>query len=223
MSDRCVLCGRDLTPTETRTCLRCLGRARRDLHTVARLFALLPALLGRPDGATLGAVMGGRSDAAGLPGGDVLAMLGPGAESGQGLPSDPPAVAFELGTWVEVWAEARSEPLPRSTSVACSVGWLSARTGWAAAHLDAFDEYAADLARIVGRLEVVTGMHDRPEVGPPCPYCRDADLLRHFTDQGLADEWVCARCERAFGYAQYVLALRAQLESARMESQRVAG
>lgn len=210
----CIVCSHDLEPSETRTCLRCLSSVRRDLHTTERLFKLLPQLLGRPDGATLDSVLGGRSDAAALPGGDVLVMLGPGSASHCGDPSDPPAVAFELATWVEVWADWRGETPPADVTVPASVGWLSPRAGWAAARLDPFDEFAWDLARIRARLEDVTGMSDRPEVGPPCPYCRTADLLRAFTDRGLADDWSCPACRRTFSYPQYLLAVRSALVTA---------
>lgn len=213
------MCSRELKPEETRTCLPCLGNTRRQLHQIGRLYALLPSMLGRPDGASMGAVMGGHSDEAALPGGAVLAMLGPGAPGGDGRPDDPPAVAHELATWVEDWAEIRGEHPPTSAKVATSVDWLSRRAGWAAGTHDAYDEFACDLRRILGWLEAHTGTSDRAEVGPPCPYCRTSNLLRAFTEHGLADEWECRSCDRDFTYAQYMLALRAQIEDAQKVSE----
>lgn len=210
MTAPCLLCHRPLHPTDTRTCVVCLGHVRRQLRDLARLHALLPAFLAHYDSPSLGSIGGHSSDHA-LPGGDALAMLGPGAGNGLGQADDPPAVAFELWTWTADWAETRDEPPPTPT-VTVTVPWLSRRAGWAADHHDAFDEFAADLARIVARLEQVTHSGDRPEKGPPCPYCRTADLQRDFTDRGLPDDWRCPACRRDFNYAQYVLALRAEVE-----------
>jgi hypothetical protein len=207
----CILCARDLAGTEIQTCVRCLGRVRSGLVRVERLFALLPAMLTDMSGSGLTVLVRGE-DLHGLPAEDVLVMLGPGSPSGSGHPSDPPAVAFELAWWARDWAEVRGEASGLPVSVPQSVAWLSQRAGWAAAHHPAFDEFASDVRRIMLRLEDVTAMSERPETGPPCPYCR-ASLLREFTDRGLADDWLCPRCRRAFGPAQYLLAVRAALEA----------
>jgi len=206
---------------ELRTCLRCLAEVRRDLVTVGRLFALLPSMLGHLPGGQLDSIMG-QGNEPGMPGGDILAMLGPGsAATGDGgdlvgrpagEPLDPPPVSFELGTWVEGWSERRRETVRLSATVAAKVEWLSVRAGWASEHHEAFPYFASDVRRIVARLEDATGTSERPEHGPPCPYCR-ASLLREWTDQGLADDWVCGRCRRAFGPAQYRLAVLASLEA----------
>jgi hypothetical protein len=239
MTSACVVCGFDLVPTEIRTCALCVSLVRLDLTQVEHCFALLPSMLGRPDGASLGAVMGGLSGEAALPGGDVLAMLGPGGERGEGLPSDPPAVAFELWQWREDWAEIRGEAhdhetyaqagiqvLPeragrsvtpghgsRGHSVPALVAWLGLRLSWAGSHHPAFDCFAADMARIRFRLELVTEMVDRPERGESCPYC-GVTLLREYGNQGRVDDWWCRRCRLAFDEAQYRLAVAQALAGA---------
>lgn len=213
MTDRpCLLCHRSLHPTDTRTCVACLGHVRRQLRDLARLHALLPAFLAHYDSPSLGNIGGHSSDPA-LPGGDALAMLGPGASGGHGQVDDPPAVPFEMHNWCVTWAEQRpgDEP-PRTQLVDVTVDWLSVRAGWAADNSADFDYFEADITRIIARLEQVTHSGDRPEKGPPCPYCRTADLQRDFTDHGLPDDWRCPACRRDFNYAQYVLALRAEVE-----------
>jgi hypothetical protein len=208
----CLLCHHPLAPTELRTCTRCLGLVRRHLRTISQLHRMLPHLIGLLPAPVVGFKAKGADTP--LPGGDLLVMLGPGSPAGEGQADDAPAVAFELWQWAVDWAEIRGEPQPPTPGVPEAVGWLSTRAGWAAAHHDAFDEFAADLARIVRHLETATGLSDRPEVGPPCPYCRTASLLRYVTDQGFSDDWTCPACRRDFSYAQYVLALRAAVEDA---------
>lgn len=213
MARLCVICAYDLAPTELQACALCVSLVRLDLTQIEHCYALLPGLLGVPDGASLGAVMGGLSGEAALPGGDVLAMLGPGAECGEGHPSDPPAVAFELWSWAVDWSAYRSEDsrlVP--TRVPDLVGWLGGlRLSWAMSYHMAAAEFAGDMARIRARLEVVTAMDDAPERGETCPYC-GGTLQREYGNQGRVDDWACPRCHRAFNEAQYLLALRAALE-----------
>lgn len=216
----CIVCRRSLAPTERQCCLRCLSTLRRDLAKIESLFGMLPSVLARLPAGTVDSVLGRGSGEPPLPGGDALAMMGPGSaatgDGGElvghraGEPVDPPAVSFELGTWVEDWCEIRHEVGRRPVTVRGQVGYLSSRAGWASDHHPAWDEFSSDVRRIVARLEDVTGTSERPEHGPPCPYCR-ADLEREFGDQGLADDWQCPRCRRAFGPAQYLLAVRASL------------
>lgn len=209
----CLLCARSLEATEVRTCLRCLSLTRRRLRDLPGLVALGEALLAAPSGPSWDDGRGGGDE---LPGGDLLVMLGPGAPSGSGHPADPLPVVVTLATWVRDWAETRGEgPLP-SPSVADLCGWLSARAGWAAAQHDAFDEFDGDLARMVVALEDATGAGDRLETGAPCLDCR-ALLVRDWHPRtGRADSWACPRCRRRYDAAQYVLAVRDQLEQARV-------
>ena len=212
MTGRCLVCTAPLSAAELRTCLTCLSEVRGGLLRLERLFAELPSLFANLGAASaLDSVLARGGDDATLPGGDVLVMLGPGSSSHAGSPTDPPAVTFELWSWAGDWCEVRREdPAKVPTGVPALADWLSVRAGWAADHHPAFDEFASDVRRIVVRLEDVTGRSDRPEKGPPCPYCR-ASLLREWTDAGLSDDWVCTRCRRAFNPPQYRLAVMASL------------
>jgi hypothetical protein len=201
----CVLCGFDLAPVELQTCQVCVGLVRLDLTQIEHCYALLPGLLGAPDGASLGAVMGGLSGEAALPGGDVLAMLGPGAEHGEGDPADPPAVAFELGWWAGDWWMVRGESGAVPADVPGLVAWLGTRLGWAMSHHPAAAYFAADMARIRGFLEAATSMVNTPERGATCPYC-GATLLRAYEDTGRrcahrAPDWRLGTVSLPRGYA----------------------
>ena len=211
---RCVVCSRPLAPDEVQSCLRCLGRVRRELARVPELVALLPWGFDAPVSQRLDSGRGSGERA--LPGGDALVMLGPGSDARDpgARRDDPPAVLFELDRWCVDWAELRDEasPWPVSLSGACS--WLSVRAGWAAGQHPAFEEFADDLARMVSRLESVTASGDRPVRGAPCFEC-GADLERRWTDEGLADEFVCPRCRRCYDMPSYWLAVRARLEEER--------
>ncbi len=207
---RCMLCGHDLHPTEVATCVRCLGRVRAGLVRIEQLFVVLPSLLVQLQ---VGYDLCRTDDPHRLPAEDVLTMLGPGSSSHFGHESDPPAVAFELGQWEDIWRQDRGEPAAMYlATVPLAVTYLSSRAGWAAAHHMAFDQFAADVKRIVGWLEEATGTVDRPERGAPCIYCRDTLLERGWTDEGRVDDWICPRCWRSFPEAHYRLAIRMALE-----------
>jgi hypothetical protein len=167
-------------------------------------------MLGHPVAVGYGTVMGIGTGEPPLPGGDALAMLGPGGEHGEGDPSDPPAVSFELWTWCTDWARIRGETSWPGLVPAC-VAWLSYRAGWAADHHPAFDGFAADVARILRWLGAVTTASDRPDTGAPCFEC-GANLERRFTATGRVDDWTCPRCHRQYDDVQYRLAVRADYE-----------
>lgn len=128
--------------------------------------------------------------------------------------SDPPSVAFELGQWEDDWRSVRGEPAATEAgTVAGAVGYLSVRAGWAADHHRAFDDFASEVARLRFGLEVATSMDSRPliGVGVQCFEC-SVDLRREWTDTGLADNWTCPRCWRAYDQESYWLAVREHLE-----------
>jgi len=205
----CLLCHRPLASTDLRTCVACLGQVRRQLRDVPALVEMGEHLIAEPASPSYDGTRGGDDE---LPGGDLLVLLGPGAPGGVGHPADPMPVVQTLATWVRDWAETRDEdalPCPRTPDM-CR--WLSLRAGWAAGHHDAFDEFASDLARMVGALEDATGAGDRAETGAPCLACRALLVRDHDPRTGRGDGWHCVRCRRTYDPTQYVLALRAQLE-----------
>lgn len=206
----CVVCLGSLEPTELQTCLGCLASVRRLMAEIVDLFAMLPETLGHPKGAMLDPDSVTSAKDRPLPGGDALVMLGPGGR-GPCEPSDPPAVAFELGTWEDDWRHCRREPAADcDATVISAVSYLSRNAGWAAEHHTAFDEFAGDVRRMHHRLEVATAMDDRPQVGVPCFEC-GADLRRRLGEEHYA----CPRCRREYDDASYWLAVRAQLEDER--------
>jgi len=125
-------------------------------------------------------------------------------------PGDPASVAFELSRWEDDWRLVRHD---RAASVPPTVSgssnYLTARMGWAGAHHLAFDEFAADVAGLLRRLEQVTSTSSRPQVGAPCFDC-GADLLREYGQ----DHYRCPRCHRDYDDASYWLAVRADLSRA---------
>jgi len=232
----CQLCRRPLQPTELRVCVACLGATRRTLALVTRLVDVVPHLQ-----AELPPIVLDRSRSAEveppLPGGDLLVALGPGAPTGEGRPDDPWVVQQTLATWVRDWAETRSEATLPAASIGSLTGWLTVRAGWAAAHHDAFDDFAAELELLLDELAGWSQLRQPPVTGAPCPYCR-VPLQRRWLDRvkrhqcvghadrcawpyehhgcadtgGLEEDWRCPRCHRTYPDAHYWLAVRSQLE-----------
>lgn len=227
----CIACGMSLPVEQPQTCLPCIAAVRRRLDGVVELYGRLPELLDRLSSGSDWRDKGSRSDDTRLPGGDVLALLAGGSEgrywAGRGvtindnLPSDPPSVAFELSRWEDDWRQLRGEVAATSMpDVATAASYLARRMTWAADRHPAFGEFSTDIRNLHIRLEQATGVTDRPETGAPCMDC-GAFLERRWTDNGLADEWVCPRCHRQYADAAYWLAVRAGLELER--EQREAG
>jgi hypothetical protein len=140
-------------------------------------------------------------------------------ESGSANPhreSDPPSVVHELATWEDDWRRQRDESAAGPASVVSAVGYLSRAAGWAADRHPAFDEFAADVARLRSRLEVATAMDSRPLVSGDvrCFQCQ-IPLRRDWSEEGLSDDWHCPRCRTAYDQASFWLAMRATLEAQR--------
>jgi hypothetical protein len=185
----CIIDGRSLQPDETQTCTRCLHRAREQLSGIRTMFDELPAHLRTVgNGWSSGGPRGG-SDGRPLPGGDVLALLGRGSaglseDSETTRDDDPTSVAFELGWWEAEWRELRGDAAhlgsPRSASreVRDAVAYLARHDGWAARNHPGFDEYAADLRRLHGRLERATGRAGRRQVAEAECFDCGGDLVR---------------------------------------------
>ena len=101
---------------------------RGDLDVIVALYAELPAHLPLVPGGALTGSRGGADSP--MPGGTVLALLGPGSDGNEGRrlttseqahgvagrehgvdnkPEDPPSVEWALGTWEQDWRETRGE------------------------------------------------------------------------------------------------------------------
>lgn len=209
MTEKCVICAGRLTEGEVQTCTACVDLVRAGLVSIVRLYQMLPALLGKPDGALLGSVLGGLTDEVPLPGGNALVMLSGGAAAGEVQFDDPPAVLFLLTEWALAWAEIRRERLQPS-GLPLLVEWLKTRLSWAMRYHSGA-EFAAAVAHIVGWLAAVTGTSDRPETGAPCFEC-GAALERGWTRRGRDDDYHCPKCHRVYDEVSYRLAVRAQYE-----------
>jgi hypothetical protein len=184
----CIVCSRSLRREELRTCERCLSRTREHLAGIALMYDELPSHLRVVSGSAWGATRGG-SDGRPLPGGDVLALLGPGHEGRRedGTTSktgDPVSVAFELSWWHEEWQDAREEraAVARAHGVRAvvrqAVGYLERHSRWAAQHHPGFAQYAQDLRRLHARLERATGRAGRREVAEAECFDCGGDLVR---------------------------------------------
>jgi hypothetical protein len=220
----CLVCHRSLASDRPQTCLACLADIRRELGSIVDLYALLPGFMvglaygepGKPRSD------GGASDAA-LPGGDFLVLLAGGSrgmahvwdDESVEVAGDPKSVAFELGRWEDDWRLTRGEPAAEvEGTVSSAVAYLMPRMGWAADQHPAFDEFAADIRRLLSRLRTATATDDRPETGAPCFDCH-ATLVRVWTKDGLSDDWRCPRCGATYDSARYFLAVRAEMEHRR--------
>lgn len=222
----CIVCGASLSLEDRQTCADCIALTRSRLAEIVELYALLPGELGHATATPPDAAGGSHSDETRLPGGDALAMLAPGSAGRsqiRGVPlrngtrsveheadeyhDDPASVAFELARTEDDWRHTRREPAGGPATVTSAAGYLNARLGWAAAYHPAFDEFATDVRNLHRRLKDITGNSDRPQVGVPCFDC-GADLLREYGQESYR----CPRCRREYEAAEYMLAVRAQME-----------
>lgn len=216
----CPICFRSLTSTERRVCEACIERSQSLLAGVRTLFDELPLHL-RTIAGNAHDRSRGTEDGRPLPGGDVLALLGPGS---QGLDEDgettrdgdPVSVAFELAFWERDWRAARREAdgdgPPRSTSRLArdAMGYLERHTRWAATTHPGFEEYARDLRKLHARLEVATGRVRRPTpVNVDCFDCRGR-LIRKIGKDGLEETgYTCRDCGKTYNAMQFAMS-RAQ-------------
>lgn len=214
----CILCFRSLRDHERQVCERCITDAQSHLSGVRTLYDELPQHLRTLS--SRGAR--GAGDGRQLPGGDALALLGPGSEGldEDGKTSrdkDPVSVAFELFWWEKDWREVRGETRddnrPRSSArvVHDAAGYLERHTRWAATSHPGFDDYARDIRALHTRLEVATGRLRPPTpISTACFYCH-GQLVRKIDPIGIEidDAAVCRRCGQTYDREQLAMA-RAQ-------------
>lgn len=185
----CIVCGQSLTEHEPQVCEQDLTATRADLALIVQLHTELPAHLGQPSGQSFGR-RGGDEHA--LPGGTIMAMLGPGKHGGEArrlspsdkargvegrehqadnLPSDPPSVAWSLLSWAKDWSRMLDtstvyrdgEPVwTRSVAVPALAGYLEVNCRWAANRHPDFASFAAEMRSLRLQLEDVTGRTRKP-------------------------------------------------------------
>jgi len=215
----CVVCVRghcdDTTP---QTCAECVGLIRDHLAAIVDLEER------RIIGIHLGHAYGDGRLNAGPVGGDAMVMgadgryLPAGRRGPDEMASDPPLPLLTLATWEDDWRiELGHGGGPRATVWRC-VDYLSGHlTMMAQRHL-AFDEFAADLARVRGRLEAVLRDGDREDHADVSCFECGGRLVRRVGPRGADDHWTCGRCRRRYTDPEYHLAVRAKLEAIREEA-----
>lgn len=190
-----------------------------------------------------------------IPGGDALAALAPVAspeawenvyEAAEGLGRDVSHVADEDDTdepplqtllfWSEAWRrehgmEFEPEPHRPYPTIASEANFIRWALPWAWDNEPNFDNFAADMRKVVGKLEAILTAGKRNLRGVPCFDC-GADLTRQSYDPrdyrdcagfdgvchiphsicphdrgGLRDEWVCPGCDRTYSLTDYARAV----------------
>lgn len=127
----CTCCGKSKDEHAPRwSCEACLTAFRADVEVIVQLTAELPAHLRTIGSSALGGTRGGGDVT--MPGGDALVLLGKGSDGGAARrltrtdrpdaegrehvaderDGDPVPVEWALGSWVQVWTEAREERMP---------------------------------------------------------------------------------------------------------------
>jgi len=229
----CIVCHqRELRDDEPQTCRRCVTAVRQAVTEVGRLFTLLSTELEGRVGSSSGGGAGGDHP---IPMGELISLMGPGANVScrDGQPDDAPSAVGILAGWEDDWRQARGIPgAPYAGTVASAVAFLEDQTQWAASWHPAFDEYASELRGLRARILRALGLSDDPvRMGADCFECgsalvRDYAPRRHCPhgpdrhgpdcDQGGLRDWCrCVHCGQTYTAAQYHLALRAVIESAR--------
>lgn len=244
----CVCCGRSLVRGEAGTCetrepndgTPCLQTAREHLSGIRSLYDDLGSHLGHLRGPRLGCSSPSASDGRPLPGGDVLALLGPGSrgdsEDGHTTKDgDPVSVAYELTWWAEDWADRFGDqatdvrPRTPAAQMRQALAYLERRMRQASRHHPAFAQFAGDLRTLHRALERASALirtPARPEAA--CFDCGGQLIVglvettvvqgdRSWT--GLVEEdpphITCERCHRGYTPAAYALARRQLLERER--------
>lgn len=201
----CVVCNRNhCDDTTPQTCPECVGVVRENLALVVDMHDRLEVEVLHTPG-------DGRLNAGPL-GGDAMVMLA----DGRYLPptrwseerrNDPVPPLLVLATWEDDWRiELGHGGGPRATLWRCADYLGTHLTMMAQRHL-AFDEFAADVARLRGRMEAVLHDGDKPEKAEAtCLKC-EGTLIRPITERGRSDHWHCTRCRHVLSVDDYNLAL----------------
>jgi hypothetical protein len=153
-------------------------------------------------------------------------------------PGDTPSVLGELERWDRDWRHVlglRNPPVP-ATVVGCS-GFLAEHLARMAQHHPAFDEFAADMRRLLAALHHATHSGEHIEHGVPCLDCgtqlvrraREAHPCAHPAtrhaedcDQGGLGDWHCPDrdCPRTrYSETDYLLALAEHWRRQGLDSQ----
>jgi hypothetical protein len=227
----CAVCTKPLRVDERRTCLTCIGRARRNLLDIVEGYSLLPACMHTmPSPAPAHAPARGAGTP--MPGGDALVLLGPGSEGrsdSRDVQSDDVAsIAGVLTHHEDNWRHCfgwRAVTVEPAKEVAHAAKFLNVQMEKAATELGHFPEFAAEVKLLRGMVWRTTGQSLYVIVSPvPCFECgggeRDVEpekrpktLVREYDDAtGLNDWWRCRQCDAEYSMTRYWLAVHEHLE-----------
>ncbi len=187
---RCVCCGQSLVRGELGTCetrdpgdgTPCLQTAREHLSGIRALYDQLGSHLGHLRGPRLDSSSPSASDGRPLPGGNVLALLGPGSrgdsEDGHTTKDgDPVSVAYELTWWAEDWAarfgDQATDVRPRTPAAQMrqALAYIERKMRHASREHPAFDAFAGDLRTLHRTLERASALIRTP--ARPAAACFD--------------------------------------------------
>lgn len=120
-----------------------------------------------------------------------------------------------LGTWDMLWRDALNHDTADLVTIEQAVDYLDRTMTYMGGfpHLP-FEDFAHDLRRCLTHLDSVLhdqAQGDRANVG--CFTC-GRSLERKLAKDGFEDFWTCQGCRRRYTYAEYNLALRAELDRA---------
>lgn len=217
----CLVCRREHADP---TCPTCLGMARQNLRNVITLTAKLGAE------ATEG--KRAHSVGTGVPGGDALVLLSPGAseDGARGqlahrlatgldvshlhdeLRGDPRPPVAVLLRWESRWRRAFSHPVGTADDLASLAAYLDRHMHEAARHV-LFASFARELAATVRQLENVLHDGDRPETSRvPCLEC-GTRLVKVYGHHEADDHHVCPRCGDTYDRGRFERAKHDHLAS----------
>lgn len=208
----CVVCAREHTDdTCPQTCPGCV-------HTVRDNLAAIVDMHTRLEDQATHTHADGRLNTGPL-GGDAMVMLA----DGRYLPAsritcdeqrnDPLPPLLVLATWEDdIRLTIGHKPAGRAT-ITDAAGYLDQHLTMIAQRHPAFDELAADLDRLRGRLEAVLCEGDREdETRTPCITC-GTRLVRRYGRRVSDDHHQCPRCQRRYIGDEFVRAKHHHLAS----------
>lgn len=189
------------------TCPSCIGKTRRAVRAIAERYAELPEEF---DYENIGS--------------EVVNLHGPAATPEQYaerrrrlmdqydqagvcefpkhnlVTADPHHPYAVLGRWDMEVREIFQQPTDLFITVSRAADYLAGDVLDTFAHYREFEDFAADIARCLSHLEDVLALSQRPELGAPCPTCRETSadgkgprLHKRFGRDitGLDDTWHC--------------------------------
>lgn len=213
------------------TCAECLAEARDNLHQIARMCDALPEEVehrGIEGEAMVLLAPATNPERRGHLEASVLAGRIPweAIETSHKRDCDNPRCTgcvgelhpeFVLGTWESAWRDALEHDEPAEAfDLSLTVDYIDRTMGYMADYEWApFEDFAGDLRRCMGHLEVVLHDGEQVDTGAPCLGCQ-VPLQREWGRLAAADGWRCPRCREWRSDVDYRLNV-AQLHNAKAD------